>query len=153
MGQPYWFYAKAIVLMVGGLGALVALNTGDMAKYSVEHGEFIVQIPNFKQVVSTHENFADLSVGIFGTLAVCYLILWLNRENIVRLINQKKWVAQFWQILLKIAKFFVETNLVIVLALAGLISITITGGLGGVMVYGVNADPFFGAIYHLLFSS
>ena len=40
---------------------------------------------------------------------------------------------------------------VILLALVGLVCITITGGLGGTMVYGPNADPFFGVIYKLMF--
>lgn len=151
MSKPYWFYLKAVILMVGGLGALAAYFTGNMAKFAVRQGEFVVAIPNFKQVVSLHQNFAALSVAIFGILAASYLILWLNRENISRFFLQKQLLMKFWQTLAKIAHAFVETKFVIFLVLAGLICITITGGLGGIMVYGTSADPFFGVIYHLLF--
>ena len=151
MAQPYWFYLKAIILMIGGLGALVALNTGDMAREAVQSGGFLPAVSNFKQVVNMHENFADLSVAIFGLLAASYLILWINKENISRLFSQKQSLIKFWQALTKIAHAFVETKFVIVMALAGLICITITGGLGGIMVYGPSADPFFGMIYKLLF--
>ena len=154
MAQPYWFYVKALFLMIGGLGALAALYTGDMAKYAVAHGDFVVAISNFRQVVNMHENFADLSVAIFGILAACYLIIWINRGASTPLFSKEGVRGSYfkvWQILVKVAHAFVETKFVILLALAGLICITITGGLGGIMVYGPSADPFFGFIYKLLF--
>jgi hypothetical protein len=80
MPQPYWFYLKAVFLMIGGLGALAALYTGNMAKFAVRQGNFTVAITNFSQVVRMHENFADLSVAIFGLLAAAYLIAWINKE-------------------------------------------------------------------------
>ncbi len=152
MSQPYWFYLKAVFLTIGGLGALLALYTGDMARSAVRQGDFVVAINNFKQVLNVHENFAHLSVAIFGLLAASYLFLWLQRENFSAF-AEKINLGALWKLLLKFARFFVETRFVIFMALAGLICITITGGLGGVMVYGTSADPFFGIIYHLLFPS
>jgi uncharacterized membrane protein len=150
MRQPYWFYSKALFLMIGGLGALAALYTGDMAKAAVRSGEFMVAIPNFDQVVRMHENFADLTVGIFGILAACYLFLWMQRYNFSSF-AKKIGLLPVWNFLLILAHFFVETPFVIFMALAGLICVTITGGLGGIMVYGPGADPFFGFVYHLMF--
>ena len=97
-----------------------------------------------------HENFASASVAIFGILAASYLVLWLNRENFSSVAMKIKLIS-LWNFLVKLAHFFAETKFVILLALAGLICITITGGLGGLMVYGPNVDPFFGIIYKLLF--
>ena len=154
MSQPYWFYLKAVFLMIGGLGALAALYTGDMAKFAVRQGNFTVAVTNFSQVVRMHENFADLSVAIFGILAASYLILWINRSVPSPLFFKEGARGSYykaWQLLVNLAHFFAETRLVIFLALAGLICITITGGLGGVMVYGPTADPFFGFIYKILF--
>ena len=148
--QPYWFYLKAVFLMIGGLGALAALYTGDMAKASVRAGDFHAAISNFNQVVNMHENFADYTVAIFGILAACYLFLWMERLNFSLLMKKIK-LFPVWKFLLALAHFFVETRFVIFMALAGLVCVTITGGLGGVMVYGVNADPFFGVVYHMLF--
>lgn len=141
-GQAYWFYAKAILLMLGGAGALAAYFTGDTAKDTVNTGGFNSPISNFRQVVSIHENFADLSLVIFGILAVGYLVVWLNLEDISRFFSRNSLPVQLWQAVVRLASFFVETKLVILLALLGLICITITGGLGGRMVYGTNADPF-----------
>ncbi len=135
--------------MLGGLGALAALWTGDMARFAVRSGNFVVSIGNFQQVVRMHENFADASVAIFGILAAGYLIIWLNRENFGRILKLQS-LQNFWNWLVKLSQFFVQTRLVIFMALAGLICVTITGGLGGIMVYGVNADPFFGFIYKLM---
>jgi hypothetical protein len=152
--QPYWFYLKAVFLMLGGLGALVAVYTGDMAKSAVRSGNFNVAIQNFSQVVRVHENFADLSVAIFGLLAAAYLFLWLDRDFLSPLFSKegaRGSYYQVWQFLVKFGKLLVETRLVIFMTLAGLICITITGGLGGVMVYGPTADPFFGMVYHLMF--
>ena len=148
--QPYWFYAKGLFLLIGGLGALAALFTGDMARGAVEQGTFQPAVANFRQVVSMHENFADLSIAIFGILAVSYLFLWLQRLNFSTSL-EKYGMQTVWNFLLAIAHFFVETRLVLFMALAGLVCITITGGLGGIMVYGPSADPFFGVIYNILF--
>jgi hypothetical protein len=150
LSVPYWFYLKGVFLMMGGLGALAALYTGDMAKAAVRQGNFTVAIANFSQVVRMHENFADLSVAIFGLLAAGYLFLWMQRENFSSF-AEKIGLGGLWKVLLRLAHIFVETRLVIFMALAGLICITITGGLGGVMVYGPAADPFFGVIYRLMF--
>src|SRR5579872_522003 len=81
MERPYWFYLKAVFLMLGGLGALAAYFTGDMAKHAVRAGNFIPSVGNFNQVVSMHQSFAILSVAIYGLLAAGYLFLWLQREN------------------------------------------------------------------------
>lgn len=150
MVQGYWFYLKAIFLMLGGLGAVAAYYTGSMAKSAVRSGDFVVAISNFKQVVSLHQNFAVASVAIFGLLAAGYLFLWLQRENFSAVMDKAN-LSLLWRILIGYAHIVVETPLVVVMALAGLICITITGGLGGIMVYGTTADPFFGMIYKILF--
>jgi hypothetical protein len=48
------------------------------------------------------------------------------------------------------AKILTEKTLSKVLAFLGLVSITITGMLGGVMVYGVTADPLAPMVLKLL---
>jgi hypothetical protein len=60
------------------------------------------------------------------------------------------YLNKFWNFLLMLAKFFVETKFVILLAIAGLICVTITGGLGGAMAFGPQADPLFEPVYHWL---
>jgi hypothetical protein len=52
--------------------------------------------------------------------------------------------------LINLANKLLEFKIIILLALLGLVLITITGGLGGAMVYGPNADPFFKPVFELL---
>ncbi len=144
LAQPYWFYTKAIFLFIGGLGSLAALQTGEWAADALGNAS------RMSDVLQRHELFAKSSIVIFGILALCYLILWLEKEQFTPWIKVELF-RKAWQIKVKFAKFVVETKLVIFLAFAGLICITITGGLGGVMVYGTQADPFFGLIYKLMF--
>lgn len=150
MAQPYWFYVKGLFLMLGGLGALAATFTGDMARHAVRDGDFTPAVTNFNQVVSAHENFAHLSVVIFGLLAAGYFFLWFERAGFAS-VAQKLGLSGLWKILVGYGHIFVETPLVIFMALAGLVCITLTGGLGGIMVYGPSADPFFGMVYKILF--
>ncbi len=142
--QPYWFYTKAIFLFIGGLGSLAALQTGEWA------ADALGKSAKMSEVLQRHEFFAKASIITFGILAVSYLILWLEREQFTPWIKFELF-RKIWRIKVGFAKFVVETKLVILLALAGLLFITITGGLGGIMVFGPSADPFFGFIYQLLF--
>ncbi|MFA5991319.1 MAG: DUF2231 domain-containing protein [Candidatus Doudnabacteria bacterium] len=150
INQPYWFYIKAVLVMVGGLGALAALATGDTAAEMVRAGDAPLMVTNFRQVVSLHKNFADLSVAIFGILAAGYLVLWVEKTNYAPW-TKIPLFQKIWSIKIKLARVIIETRFVVLLAVAGLVCISITGGLGGIMVFGPSADPFFGFIYQLLF--
>lgn len=149
--QEYWFYIKAVFVILGGLGALAALATGDIAKEAWRNGSFISPITNFRQVVSMHELFADITIVIFGILATCYLAAWLDKQGFAVFTNKYS-LSWVWKIFTNIYKMIINTRIVILMAIIGLISITITGGLGGVLVYGQEADPFFKIIYNLLFN-
>lgn len=144
--QTYWFYVKAVFVIFGSLGTFVALATGDSAAYNV-----LSYDKTMRPLISTHETFADLTTIIFALIAAGYLISWCNKENFGRFFIGKKFIEKFWLVTLRLSYFFVETRFVILLALVGLFAVTITGGLGGVIVYGSNADPFFGVIYKLFF--
>ena len=83
--------------------------------------------PN-KQLVEMHSTFAFASLGIYGFL------LFLEIVGLIK------------------PKYEGITNGVIskFLALAGLVAISITGMLGGVMVYGLSADPLAPMVLKLL---
>ncbi|MBI5530558.1 MAG: hypothetical protein HY918_03590 [Candidatus Doudnabacteria bacterium] len=148
--QAYWFYAKALFVMIGGLGALAALYTGDFAVAAARSGEVSLAITNFREVVSMHENFADASVAIYGIIAAGYLVLWFNRERFGEWLKPEV-LKKIWVILVKVFGFVIETRFVVLLALAGLVAVTITGALGGAMVYGPNVDPVVRLIYSMFF--
>ena len=134
-GQPYWFYLKAFLVIVGILGALVAYQAGEAIEhlFEAEYGE----------VVRVHAFFARISSAIFAILAASYFIAWLNR---LKTIN-----SSFWRMLTRIQVFVLETPIAIVLAIIGLSAISITGALGAAIAHGPDSDPFVSFVYKLFF--
>jgi uncharacterized membrane protein len=142
--QPYWFYIKAIFVVFGSMGTLGALFTGDMAANLIKNDA------QLRVVKNVHENFADATTFVFGILAVCYFISFLERAGYFTSIKNS-FVNAVWKFLLKIKHLAIETPIVVFLALVGLILVTITGSLGGYMVYGEKVDPVVKFVYHIFF--
>lgn len=138
----YFFYIKAVLVIVGTLSAFLALNTGEGAEDLVSR--------SLDSLVEIHSSFASASTWIFGIIAALYLISWVNKSEW----NQKLMAGVFskiWSIKVKIANRILNSSLIILMALAGLVVITITGALGGAIVYGPDIDPIVNFIYHLFF--
>ena len=126
-----WFYVKATFLFLGGLGALAAAMTGDFGKHLY---------PAAYAIIRVHENFADLTIAIFGILAVIYMAkfidgLWGNylRDSRCRSI---------WSLVMKIDEKLFTVPVLVPLAIVGFLALAITGALGGSIVYGAANDPF-----------
>lgn len=134
--QPHWFYVKALLVIAGFSGAVVAIFTGEMAAEFLEGSDL-------EKVVEIHASFAVLSTLIFMTAAFAYFISWINKTKQIQ--------NRSWLFVTKIQKFLIETNFAYILAVLGLIAITITGALGGSIVYGPEVDPFVSFVYHLFF--
>jgi membrane-associated phospholipid phosphatase len=100
-------------------------------------------------VINLHETWAKGASLIYLLLALGYALAWLNRIDIINYLPGKtlKWI---WQFGTRIQKLLIETNLVIILSIAGLIAITIAGALGGSIIYGPNSDPVVQLIYKLM---
>ena len=132
-GQPYWFYVKAFLVIVGMAGAFVAYQAGEAIEhlFEAEYGE----------VVRAHALFARISIMLFGILAVSYFIAWLNR---LKTINSSS-----WRMLTRIQTLVLETPVVIILAVLGLIAISITGALGAAIAHGPDMDPFVSFVYKI----
>lgn len=99
---------------------------GALAAYATGHGV------RGSTLVHMHSMFATITVWLFAILSLSYLNEWLKREG-------------RWHI-----KFALPGFVIIILAILGLASVTITGGLGGAIVYGTHFDPFMAPIFKLL---
>ena len=143
-----FFFIKAFLAIFGFLAAIAAFSTGPEG--SAIHGWSGYTgmtgsngRPILRQIVDMHSNFATLTVIIFGIIAASYLVVWIQREYPI---NHK-----IWNYVLQIARFIQKPTVIIILAIIGLVAVTIAGSLGGSIVYGPDVDPVVSFIYHLLF--
>lgn len=134
--QVAWRQIERMLLTFGFLGALAALATGDLAEQIAKPEHDIVEM---------HSTFADISTILYG-----FLLL----GEVASILNGRIFADKHWYKTAKISRLFerVLCNRVfsILLSLAGLICITVTGLLGGVMVYGSTSDPIAPFVLKLL---
>lgn len=131
-----WKDIEILLLFVGVAGALIADSTGETAKH-ISH-------PN-RQLVSNHSFFAATSSWIYGALLTGEFLVIAIPIAFARLQLPK--IKAFFIFIQKILTNNVFSK---ILAFAGLIAISITGLLGGVIVYGTTADPLADVVLKLL---
>lgn len=137
--SPSWFSIKAAMVIVGSLASVVTYLSGEQIE-SLFRGD-----PILEKLIEVHSSFALGSSLLFGLLALSYAI-----QVLARFLEGKPWMqSTIWRTLLKISRFILQPIVVVPLALIGLACITITGALGGAIVYGPNVDPAVNAIYNL----
>ncbi len=124
-----WTYLKTFLLFIGLAGAFFALQTGDVASELVREG---------RNVVHLHEFYAKVASVLFGLLFVHYLAL-LGDQYVNRVLPAS--LSRWWNVLFRIQAAVFTSPVIVLLALAGLIALTVTGALGGILVYGVGLDP------------
>ena len=129
-------HIERALLFVGVLGAIAALLTGDVARELVQ--------PDAK-LTDAHETFAYLSFFIYGALLVGELIAIFKFKYLIGLKSEKTKILLFF-----LERIFSDKIISKLLAFIGFVSIILTGMLGGVMVYGLSADPFAGVVLKML---
>ncbi len=131
-----WKDIERVLLVVGVLGAFVALATGDAAKHAFH--------PN-RQLVGMHSNFAVLATFLYALLLGGEILAMINPWIVKKM--GKGW---FTDLLSFFEKLLTNKIFAKIVAFLALIAISVTGLLGGVMVYGVGADPVAGAVVKML---
>ena len=131
-----WKHIEIALLSIGVLGAFAALATGETASHLIH--------PN-RQLVRMHSTFASISTWLYCLLLLGEILYLINDSVLVKL-NRPKITA----IVLYIQKILTSSLVSKVLAFLGFIAISITGLLGGAMVYSSSADPMTGIVLHLL---
>jgi uncharacterized membrane protein len=135
--QTYWFYLKATLVILGCFAALVAGIAGKLVES---------RFADRRELVHLHSTINELASAVFVLIAFAYFISWLRKVNI----NFPK-IGILWKLSLFWEKIVLQTPLVYLLAVTGLILITIGGALGGAIAFGPNFDPFTNFIYSLFF--
>jgi len=107
------------LIVIGVLSGFVALATGDGA----EHFAYQNWGQGLHDQIELHSLFADISMIIFGALAIIKILF---RHSIIK-----------WSVLQnKALRGGLATVLIVLLSIAGTASLAITGHLGGKIVYG-----------------
>lgn len=131
-----WRQIRQVLLLAGVLGAFAASTTGEIAERLVRPDRAIVEM---------HSSFAAASTWIYGLLLLGEVLFYINRY-----LAKKSQVYAFSKVLIYIEGILTNSAFTWILALCGLLAISLTGLLGGVMVYGTSADPIAPAVLNLL---
>lgn len=123
-----WKPIERFLLLVGTIGIFFATWSGETAKDITTAS---------KNIIEMHEVFANLTSWFYVLLVVCEFL-----PMVIRYVDSKNLATH--KVLLpfkKISLLLKHKWLVILLSVLGLVSLLVTGLLGGVMVYGTTADP------------
>lgn len=130
-----WYVpVKAVLVVIGAVAAFLARQTGEMLEDAFRGDATLGPI------VEAHGDMATKSVIIFGVIAIVYLLTMLGRTDVQSFlgINQlPSWLVRPTTVATRI----VDSPWMILVALFGLSAITVTGALGGGIVYGPDVDP------------
>jgi uncharacterized membrane protein len=134
-----WDTIKTFLVVLGTLGALAAIATGSLA-------EDLITDRSLRPVLHLHETFAYITLALFGLLAAAYVIRFIFR-------NYPNVKARFpaGSLIQNASDFILQGWVRVPLALLGMIAITVTGALGGTVVYGPGVDPVAAFVYSLFF--
>lgn len=143
--KAYVFYVKAILVISGTLGGFLGLFTGDLAEESYRHKI------EFKPLIEVHSTWAAAAVVVYCIISTAYLLAWFEQSIWFQNHKSHHFIISIWPTISGIIKFILKPWVVVLLAIIGLIAVSITGALGGAIVYGPDIDPIVNFTYHLFF--
>lgn len=139
---PQLFFLNIFLLFTGSAGLLVARQLGDLLEHTPKY---------VGKLVEAHSLWATISTAFYGILTILYVLLLLKKiENNSRMPHVVRMIATRAQVVTSFVQFLFDYYVITFLALLGFVFITITGALGGAIVYGPEADPMVSFVYRLL---
>lgn len=133
--RPERTHAKLVFLFIGTLWALTALSTGENAARLYNDPTLILAL---------HKASAGLSSGVYKGITIFYLIqLALQTSTFVRIFA----FPQLLTILNTLITVVQRRRIPALAALIALGSLSLTGALGGILVYGPSGDPITQFVY------
>jgi len=135
LSLSYWFYVKAIMLVIGFLATIPTILFGKLIADSFP-----------ERIVRVHSTFAQTTAIVYGLIALSYLITWIDKD-IYSMTKRSDW----WGYISELNKNIFRPRTLVLLALTGLILLTITGALGGIMAFGPGVDPLTQLVNDLFF--
>ncbi|MCA9349238.1 hypothetical protein KC878_03835 [Candidatus Saccharibacteria bacterium] len=130
-------FAYRMLLLIGLAGALVARMTGEAA------AELTVRDHD---LLERHELFSSLATIFYGLLVFIEFL-----PSVVAFAAKRNWLKpKTKRSILQFAQKLANPKLVSIMAILAVISLVVTGMLGGAMVYGETADPLTKYVLQLL---
>lgn len=124
-----WKSAKGVLLTVGTVGAYFAKETGEIARD---------QVTKISPTLAWHETFAKTTFALYFLFLVEIILTVCISQIKNRKISIPHWTHDLMSLYQKIIGFLPIRLPLVVIALTVL---TVTGVLGGTLVYGNSADP------------
>lgn len=125
LAAGYWFYLKAILVILGTLSALPTLLSGKAIEDLFS-----------EQLVQIHSSYALATTILFALISISYLVSWIDKDFYLVIKN-----IDSWRNVSQLNKNIFRSRVLVLLALIGLGMISITGALGGIIAFGPNVDP------------
>ncbi len=142
--KPWFEYVKGSFVIIGALSSSLALQTGELAE------ELYKKNSEVRNLIETHASWAGFASYIFALLATLYAIHFVVKSSF-HIKIQNTLIKPLWLFIVQISEKLFETVwFMMVASFVGIVAITITGALGGAIVYGPNVDPVVKIIYSLL---
>ena len=136
-------FGKYIMLVVGLIGSFFALSSGDNLEDTVGYDDSLVDL---------HSTFAEATVWVYGILAVAFTILILKNSKIVKTVIEKsKYLQKIINLIFFLSSIITRQPWLCILALLGLLLLSLTGALGGAISHGPDSDPITSFVYSLFF--
>ena len=140
--QPFWKPLRAVLVIIGTIGAYTALQTGEFAEESFRASLLM-------PVLELHSLLANVTTIVFAILAGAYVIDLLSTKNVW---ERLKLVPQRARIFLeRVAHIILRTPLTYILVIIALTTLSLVGALGGILVYGPDMDPVTKIVYWMFF--
>lgn len=131
-----WQQVRFVVLFAGVIASMAASATGEIAEHLARPDRRIVEV---------HSLFAVTSIWVYGLLLIGELFAILNPYLVQKFPN-----ARSLKLLLLTERILANRAFSMLFVIIGVVAITLTGLLGGVMVYGTSADPLAPLVLKLL---
>ncbi len=141
--QPWLFPIKAVLLVIGMIGGILALQSGELAEHAWA-------ATDARPLIEMHSLFAAASMWIYGILAALYCVEWVRRERPSATDKVSPLLRTLWAAAVAVEQRLYVAPIVIIGSVAGFLALGITGALGGAIVYGPHADPVVSLVYKLL---
>lgn len=130
-------FTKLFLLFFGAAGTWAAAASGEIAEENFEGSS----------LVEAHSASGEVTMWIFTIIAAAYLWRYVIQPFIEKKSPTLPGVVT--SVPLRLSRFILARPIAVGLSFIGLLSLTITGALGGAIVYGPDTDPVVSFVYGL----